>query len=63
MKYQVDRLSKTLAGDSEHLSAGAEARIAEREWLTLPVLRPRTHARFEKRIKAALQEINVTNNV
>ncbi len=59
MKYQVDRLSKSLSGDSERLSAATEARITEQEWLTLPVLRPSNHRRFEKRIKAALQEMGL----
>jgi len=57
MKYQVDRLSRTLAGEGGALSAAQEAGIAEQEWLKLPVLSPRDRARFEKRIRTALDTI------
>jgi hypothetical protein len=63
MKYQVDRLSKSLSGDSERLPAAQEARSAEQEWLTLPLLKARDHTRFERRIKKALKELYRTNSV
>ena len=63
MKYQVDRLSKSLSGDSERLPAAQEARSAEQEWLTLPLLKARDHTRYERRIKKALKELYRTNSV
>jgi hypothetical protein len=61
MKYQVDRLSLSLSGEGERLSAVEEARRVEQEWLTLPVLKPADQRRFEKRIQRALGEINENN--
>jgi hypothetical protein len=63
MKYQVDRLSRSLSGESRQLSAKAEAMIAEDEWLTLPLLGKKAYQEFEKRIKAALKEIYEDNSV
>ena len=40
-----------------------EARKAEMEWLTLPVLAPSNYARFERRIQKALKEISRSNGV
>jgi len=63
MKYQVDRLSKSLAGEAQRVSAEDEALMAEMEWLTLPLLPQKSFSRFEHRIKAALAEIKRNNNV
>ena len=57
MKYQVDRLSKSLSGDSERLSAAEEARSIEQEWLKLAVLPASKHKKFERRLKTALDEV------
>ena len=63
MKYQVDRLSRSLSGDVERMSAAAEAQLAEQEWLTLPLLPIKAYATFERRVKAAIKEINRNNSV
>lgn len=57
MRYQVDRLSRTLAGARETGSARDEARELEREWLLLPPLAADEHAAFKTRIRTAMQEI------
>jgi hypothetical protein len=63
MKYQVDRLSKSLSGDTERLSALEEAHNVEQEWLTLPVLAASKHVRLQRRIKQALKKIKEDNSV
>ncbi len=62
MKYQVERLSKSLSGNSETMSATGEARFTEQEWLKLALLPATEHARFERRLKAALHEIFRNNS-
>jgi hypothetical protein len=63
MKYQVDRLSKSLSGDGERLSAAEEARFTEQEWLKLAVLPGIAHKKFERRLKSALGELFRSNSV
>lgn len=62
MQYQVERLSRSMTGDLKRQSAVEEAHEAEREWLTLAVLKPREYARYGKRIRAALEQIIEINN-
>ncbi|MFT5140400.1 MAG: exonuclease SbcC [Rhodothermales bacterium] len=63
MKYQVDRLSKSLSGDGERISALEEAQNVEQEWLTLPLLSKKNFTALNKRMKTALTEINRNNSV
>jgi exonuclease SbcC len=63
MSYQVERLSKSLSGEGERLSAIEEARKAEHEWLKLPLLPARAYTGFERRISAALKDIYRNNSV
>jgi len=63
MKYQVDRLSESMSGSRERISAIEEARLVEREWLGQEVLGRSDHAAFEQRIKTALHEITEVLNV
>lgn len=58
MKYQVDRLAQTLAGERPGESAQEEARHATEQWLLLGALPEDVHAGFEVRIRTALQELN-----
>ncbi|NNL94127.1 MAG: DUF349 domain-containing protein [Xanthomonadales bacterium] len=62
MKYQVERLSQSMTGELERQSAVQEALRAEREWLTLGVLKPAEYDQYRQRIRAALDQILEIND-
>ena len=58
MQYQVDRLSRSMAGERERLPALVEARREETEWLLMPWLPDALYREFRNRVRAAIQELS-----
>lgn len=57
MKYQVDRLASSMAGEITRKPASEEATVAEHEWLTMYALPEQEFKIFSTRIKKALASI------
>jgi hypothetical protein len=57
MQYQVERLSASMSGERERVSAVDEARQLEQEWLSLGLLSERDYQALRKRVTAALSAI------
>ena len=61
MKYQVDRLAHSMAGDGERQSVSEEALEAEKTWLSMYILPDEEYQSFKTRVQAALSAINENN--
>lgn len=61
MKYQVDRLAHSMAGDAARQSVEEEALEAEKTWLSMYRLPDEEHKSFKARVEAALSAINENN--
>jgi hypothetical protein len=57
MQYQVDRLSESLSGERQRMSAVEEAKQLEAEWLSLPMLPDSEYTAFSQRIDHAINAI------
>ncbi len=57
MQYQVDRLSESMSGERQRMSALDEARQLEAEWLAMPFMPDRDYRSFRKRVQIAMEEI------
>jgi hypothetical protein len=58
MKYQVDRLAHSMAGDGERLSVNEEAAESEKNWLKMYTLPDPEFQAFRNRVQSALSTIN-----